>query len=99
MYIVRRIVPLALLLLLLRSSGTPENDLAAELRSNSNSSNTYHDSNRNSRKKNENIIIIMITKIWLRTNGVKTNRAAAKVIICLADWGKRYALALLGRQK
>ena len=32
---------------------------------------------------------------WLRTNGVNTNGAAAKVMI-LTDWGKRYAPALLG---
>ena len=32
---------------------------------------------------------------WLRTNGVNTNGAAAKVM-SLTDWGKRYALALLG---
>ena len=33
-----------------------------------------------------------------RTDGVNTNGAAAKVMN-LTDWGKRYALALLGRQK
>ena len=37
---------------------------------------------------------------WLRTNGVNTSGAAAKVMNSdRSDWGKRYALALLGRQK
>ena len=35
-------------------------------------------------------------KLWSRTNGVNTNGAAAKVMN-LTDWGKRYALAHLGR--
>ena len=33
----------------------------------------------------------------LRTNGVNTNGAAAKVALFLSDWGERYSLALLGR--
>ena len=37
----------------------------------------------------------MPTSAWLRTNGVNTNGAAAKVIF-LTDWGKRCALALFG---
>ena len=36
--------------------------------------------------------------IWLRTNVVNTNGAAAKVMF-LSDWGKRYTLAILRRQK
>ena len=36
--------------------------------------------------------------MWLWTEGVNTNRAAAKVMN-LTFWGKRYALALLGRYK
>ena len=34
--------------------------------------------------------------VWLRTNGVNTNWAAAKVMN-LTDWGKRYALAFWRR--
>ena len=34
----------------------------------------------------------------MRTNGVDTTGATAEVMI-LTDWGKRYALALLGRYK
>ena len=33
---------------------------------------------------------------WLMTNGVDTNGAAEQVM-SLTDWGKRYALALLGK--
>ena len=44
------------------------------------------------------ISIIMIgSNLWLRTDGVNTNGAAAQVMNLLADWGKRCALALLGR--
>ena len=35
---------------------------------------------------------------WLRTNWVNTNGTAAKVLFDFTDWGKRCALALLGRQ-
>ena len=39
---------------------------------------------------------VLHTITWLRTNGVNTNGAAAKVMI-LTDWGKRCALAHLGK--
>ena len=38
--------------------------------------------------------LLYVLVSWLRTNGVNTNGAAAKVMN-LTDWGKRYALALL----
>ena len=42
------------------------------------------------------VLMLLMFVYWLRTNGVNTNGAAAKVVK-FDGLGKRYALSLLGR--